>query len=571
MHKEGEPIEWEPGCDGEPLRADGETLRQAARETAAACLFARYWPKIGGRHDAGLVLGGFLARTGMGESRIRLFAEAVARAAGADVKHTTRCAEDAAKGYADGRNGFGLPAAIETFGEKVARKIADWLGFEGSRSTKNGDGATPGGGGAAGDHFVRGDQRQILKTHPGNVALAIAKLGVSLKFNEFSGQTEISGLSNFGPELNDAAAIRLRFLIHETFGFLASDQLFEQVLIDLARAHSFHPVRDWLASLEWDRVPRIDDWIVKYGGAEDTRFCRAVGRIFLVAGVRRIRRPGCKFDTMLVLESRQGLNKSKALRALAMRDEWFTDNLPLDADSKEVIEQTRGIWIAEFAELSGIGRRDVNHVKNFLSKQEDRARPAYGRRSERAPRQFVTAGTTNDSAYLLNDENRRFWPVAIKKFDIKKLADDAELLWAEAAYYEGAGESIVLNEDLWKEAAEQQDARRVENPYEDVLREKFGDRKGWIKSHDVWDLLLKIPIERRPAASKMVGQAMRVLGFTSKQIRTADDSRGSRGSRYYERGYYERGSDDCDLAARARAEAQARAEARPFGGVECPF
>jgi putative DNA primase/helicase len=131
IHKDtGEPIEWEPGCGGEPTRIDGATLLKAAKEAAAACLFARYWPRIGGRHDAALVLGGLLARAGMDIPHIKLFAEAVARAAGADVNHTTRCAEDAAKGYADGRNVFGLPAAVETFGEAVAKKCAEWLGYD---------------------------------------------------------------------------------------------------------------------------------------------------------------------------------------------------------------------------------------------------------------------------------------------------------------------------------------------------------------------------------------------------------------------------------------------------------
>jgi putative DNA primase/helicase len=131
IHKDtGEPIEWERGCDGEPTRIDGAALLRAAKEAAAACLFARYWPRIGGRHDAALVLGGLLARAGMDTPRIKLFAKAVAVAADADVNHLTRCAEDAARGFADGRNVFGFPAAVETFGETVAKKCAEWLGYQ---------------------------------------------------------------------------------------------------------------------------------------------------------------------------------------------------------------------------------------------------------------------------------------------------------------------------------------------------------------------------------------------------------------------------------------------------------
>jgi predicted P-loop ATPase len=237
---------------------------------------------------------------------------------------------------------------------------------------------------------------------------------------------------------------------------------------------------------------------------------------------------------MPVFESSQGLNKSTALRTLAVRDEWFTDNLPLNADPKEVIEQTRGVWIAEFAELSGIGKRDIDHVKNFLSRQEDRARPAYGRRSERVPRQYIAAGTTNDDVYLLDSENRRFWPVKIKTFDTTALQRDVEQLWAEAACYEAQGEPITLQQDLWPDAAEEQAARQIENPYLSILAEKYSDHQGWIRSTDVWEAL-GIPLDRQKAASRDVGYAMCALGFERRQIRGTSDPRGHRGARCYER------------------------------------
>jgi predicted P-loop ATPase len=182
---------------------------------------------------------------------------------------------------------------------------------------------------ASGDEFIKDDSNRISRGHPYNIKRAIRLLHVNIGLNQFSTETEIAGLDSYGPELTDAGAIRLRFLIEETFDFLPPKAVFEDVLIDIAHANRFHPVRDWLDGLAWDGTPRIDTWLKDYGGAEDTPFNRAVGRIFLLAGVRRVRRPGCKFDTMLILESPQGRDKSKSLRALAVKDEWFTDNLPL--------------------------------------------------------------------------------------------------------------------------------------------------------------------------------------------------------------------------------------------------
>lgn len=391
-------------------------------------------------------------------------------------------------------------------------------------------------GAARVDGFARGDGGQILKGHPDNIRHAIGLLGIKLRHDEFSAQTEVWNPPGFGSELTDAAAVRLRLLIHETYDFLPSLQLFEHVLVDVAHQNRFHPVRDYLDARTWDGVPRIDNWLATYGGAEDTAFNRAVGRIFLIAAVRRVRRPGVKFDTMLVLESpTQGKNESQAARLLATRDEWFMDNLPLGADPKIVVEQVRGIWIVEFPELAGIASREVEQIKAQLSRQIDKARPAYGRRREDVKRQFVALATTNDEEYLKKDE-RRFWPVRIEKFDLAALGRDVEQLWAEAAKYEDEGEPITLQEDLWWAAAGVRAARTFENPYQATLSAEFS-RSVLVASERVWEAL-SIPRDQRSKAGKDVGQAMRYLGFVRNQARSDQERKGvklKRGDWFYER------------------------------------
>ena len=369
------------------------------------------------------------------------------------------------------------------------------------------------------DEFNRDDKGHIINDDPSNIRLAIEKAGIELRHNEFSTWTEVYGLRGFEPELSDAGAIRIRFQIHENHGFLPQQNVFEQVLVDVAHQHRFHPVRDYLDSLKWDGVPRIGTWLVDNAGAEASEFNYAVGRIFLIAAVRRVREPGCKYDTMLVFESKQGRDKSKALRILAVRDEWFSDSVDLSDDTKVVIEKTSGVWIVECAEVSGMGRRDVDHVKNVLSRQDDRARPAYGRRSARVPRQFVTAGSANNTQYLLDDENRRFWPVTIGEFNATALASVVDQLWAEAADYEAKGELIGLDKSLWTVAAEVQADREIEDPIRDKLIGLFGETYGWVKSSTIW-AFLDVSTERQPALCLAVGRAMKALGFKSRKARS---------------------------------------------------
>jgi hypothetical protein len=200
----------------------------------------------------------------------------------------------------------------------------------------------------------------------------------------------------------------------------------------------------------------------------------------------------------------------QAVQLLAAHEEWFTDHLPLGADPKIVIEQCCGSWIIECAELTGIATRELDRIKAFLSRQRDKARAAYGRRSETVPRQFVCFGTTNDREYLKNDE-RRLWPVLVKKFDLAALGRDVPQLWAEAAHYEADGEPITLQEDLWEAAADVRAARRFENPYYAPLAEHFS-HKPWMTSKRVW-AVLNINPDQQFKARRAVGEALEALGF----------------------------------------------------------
>ena len=83
VHPSGEEIKW--AADGEPAKVDGEDLKRSVAVLAAASLLARHWPGEGSRHEAALVLGGFLARWGTPSPfRAADLVELIAEAAGDD-------------------------------------------------------------------------------------------------------------------------------------------------------------------------------------------------------------------------------------------------------------------------------------------------------------------------------------------------------------------------------------------------------------------------------------------------------------------------------------------------------
>ena len=361
----------------------------------------------------------------------------------------------------------------------------------------------------------------IVADHQGNIRLALTKLGLTFSYNAFAAKTLVTYNTETRP-LDDAVLHRAWLQIDELFRFRPGLEFFQILIGDLARRHRFHPVRDYLDGLTWDGTPRLETWLTTYGGAADTDYTRAVGRIFLIAAVRRVRTPGAKFDELPILEAEQGTFKSQALRALCARDDWFSDDLPLGVDAKQIIERTAGKWLIEASEMHGYSNASVDRLKGMLARQVDGpVRLAYGRTSVEVPRQFVTAGTTNHLTEYLRDStgNRRFWPVRVTRFDVDALSRDRDQVWAEAAARESTGAAIRLPQALWALAAVEQEARRQVDPWEELLDDRLAggfDREAILVS-DLWDALGDAGKQYRVNEADRLAKILQRRGFNRKK------------------------------------------------------
>jgi len=189
------------------------------------------------------------------------------------------------------------------------------------------------------------------------------------------------------------------------------------------------------------------------------------------------------------------------------------------------MEAIEGVLLYEVSELEGLSKADTGKIKAFASRTVDRNRPAYARFRENHPRETIFIGTTNEGHYLTDQTgNRRFWPVRTAAIDIEALQKDRDQLWAEAAAKETQGASIVLPQELWSAAAQEQEERMVEDGWYDLLSEIRGDKYGGsfrVSSASILTATLGIPKERQTqAVARRVAGIMRRLGWEGpKQIR----------------------------------------------------
>lgn len=363
--------------------------------------------------------------------------------------------------------------------------------------------------------------------------------GACLEYNEFSGLIVVKGRPPWHPRglpfephtLNDPEITRARCWLDYN-GISVTQAATLHALEAIAHLRRVHPVRDALRSFVWDGVERIDRWLCDYMGAPETAFVCQVGAKWLISAVARIMRPGCKVDTMLILEGGQGARKSSALEELAEFDgvSYHLGELH-GLGTKEAIIQIQGNFIVEMAELDALKRAaQATQIKAFLSCRSDKIRPPYGKTTVPWPRQCVFAGTHNpDGSGYLEDPTggRRFWPVTVGDIDLDRLKEDRDQLWAEAVAKFDAGETWWLTEaGVIAEAKEEQEQRATEEPFMHRLKMWLTKKTQCTTAEilqDCWGLATR-DINR--GWTTRAGQAMaRVGGWTRKRLSDDDGER----------------------------------------------
>ncbi len=277
------------------------------------------------------------------------------------------------------------------------------------------------------------------------------------------------------PGWSDADLASLTAYLDRVYHIFSPSKL-KNALLTITAERSFHPIKEYLEGLPaWDGKKRLGTLLIDYLSAEDSSYVRAVTRKTLVAAVARVYEPGIKFDTVLVLSGPQGIGKSMFFAKLG--GVWFSDSLTIsDMRDKTGAEKLQGFWIMEIGEMNGIKKVEVETVKSFASRQDDKFRVAYGTVVESHPRQCVICGTSNSQHFLRDvTGNRRFWPVQVtgecEKHPWNMDKALLEQIWAEALTLYNAGEELILKGTDAEMAAEKQQEALENDDREGLVRE----------------------------------------------------------------------------------------------------
>jgi putative DNA primase/helicase len=334
-------------------------------------------------------------------------------------------------------------------------------------------------------HTDRGTPRKTLA----NVILILlldAMLRGRLAWDEFRAQVLLDG-----SVMTAMAATHLRITLGVRYDLEPSGTMIGGAIDFASRRKVVNPLTAYLDSLRWDGVRRLDHWLVRALGAEDTSITSAMSRRWCISAVARAYEPGCKVDTILLLVGPQGGGKSTAVRLLA--GEEFSSDSEIELGNRRGYHQIQGVWIAEIPELTSLSRVAQDRAKAFLSSSTDRYVALYGSKAESVPRYTVFCATTNEE-YPLHDATgaRRYWPVRTPgPLDATWLTGQRDLLWAEAVAAYRSGEQ-------WHLTAEE------ERLHDEVVGE-FQVRDPWHAQIAPWAARQKAPFRLEDCIAEATG------------------------------------------------------------------
>ncbi|MCM8595157.1 VapE domain-containing protein [Accumulibacter sp.] len=361
----------------------------------------------------------------------------------------------------------------------------------------------------------------------GHEGMARMRLGYDQFRDEIMFSTDAG--ENWAP-FKDVDYVTLRITL-ERRGFKPiGRELIRDVVARVAEDHRFDSAQQWLNTLAWDSVPRIDGFLPSYFGAEDTPYAQAIGAYTWTALAGRVMEPGCKADMAPILIGEQGSGKSSGVVAMAPARDFFCE-ISFTEEEADLARKMRGRLIAEIGELRGLHTRELEHIKAFVSRTHEDWIPKFKEFHTVFPRRLLLIGTTNQGEFLADETgNRRWLPIRVGRVDVEAIERDCLQLWAEGR------DRFLLEGVAWSDAErlarDQHQAHMITDSWEDIVREwldqvgadgvKNASRR-FLRLNDVLRFALNFDTKNITRREELrVGRVLTTIGYEKKVVREGD-------------------------------------------------
>ncbi len=327
----------------------------------------------------------------------------------------------------------------------------------------------------------------------------------------------------------DTDTLSFRQWLNQKFKSDVSNELLNDAILRFAWLNPYHPVQEYIKSLAWDGVERLNTWILNYLNPEIKNekhdvYIQQVSGLLLGAAIKRIFDPGCKLDNVFLFQGGQGIGKSLTMQMLAVRPDWFANVYMADVTNKDIFMILRGKWIVEFPEMYSFYRSENEAIKQFITSQIDTYRPPYGRNSQDFPRQSVFVATTNQYEHH-DDETgyRRFFPITLSgSIKLDELKEIIPQLYAEAYgyYLKGHFDRLYIEDTESVDIAYQEQMNCM---FEDMWKENidaFLTGREEVTTIEIMESVLNFKDKKDQSKTNQmrISKILRLLGYQKKTI-----------------------------------------------------
>lgn len=314
----------------------------------------------------------------------------------------------------------------------------------------------------------------------------------------------------------------------------------ERALEAIATSHKYDPWKDMVLALpQWDRVPRLDNFFTDICGALPSDALSLTAQALFAGIIMRQLEPGITAPVIPVMIGAQGTGKSRFVFDLARALGAPPPSSIAFGDPRRMSMSAARSIVAELAEMTGLGRKDAEEVKQWVSDDIDRYRRPYDKQEIEHPRRFMPIGTANKHETNIDATgNRRFMPVFVERAVDRGWTVECFQILAEAKqrFCQSKDDYLRLADDAQRAVFlyNQEDMRRGEgtpaSDLDDLLPPILRNQVRMTSSLRVQSSAIRVALDQHGVGRQFSAQKI------AQWLQTRGWSRGtdSRGMRYYE-------------------------------------